>query len=579
MNGLKFSLLALALGLILSGAGPAEAFSEVQLSKEELKQLERFEAHLLKKANEAYRKKQYRQAAANYEAFVLEFSRSRAIPFALLRKARCLHLEDKRFAAIEAYTEVLDYFPDSVKYAGAALYYTGLAHWQNGDVQPAMKAWAEMADDVDYSKHPLAADGINRLAGYMDEQEKTSRAVELWRQVAVDFRRSNSDAAYEALKKVRAYYTRTKPDESALRALYQDAKSFERHPRKEIPEDLTSDRRYWDQLRSSVWHHGDFKDLQQKEKQAYYGYWAEQLAGKFPAWDEHQIHRIHFLRRAGESTEKWIQRLDEQFQAYQEDGDYQRIIRWIELLAEHPAKVEAYYQKLNFAKMNNDEIRDLFFTLWDKVENKALARSTFEKLRLDKMSDDQKRGQLFNHLRNRSVELTEKVLKTFGDQARAQRLRLALYWQHRMVEPGLEVAEALASSPEYASDAVWIKAHLLEHAKRYEEAVQAYRDADRPPHSLFKIAHCYSQLGKLEQAVGTLREIENFFGDHKKHGDAAPRAAMQIAHLYEQAGQRDRQIASLRMVMKKYPKSGQSSHAHNKLESLGVKTGGGIDVE
>ena len=59
--------------------------------------------------------------------------------------------------AIDEYEEVLDYFPNVINYASAALYRIGQCHWKNGDIKKAMKAWAEMANDKDYSRHPLAA--------------------------------------------------------------------------------------------------------------------------------------------------------------------------------------------------------------------------------------------------------------------------------------------------------------------------------------------------------------------------------------------------------------------------------------
>ena len=80
-------------------------------------------------------------------------------------------------------------------------------------------------------------------------------------------------------------------------------------------------------------------------------------------------------------------------------------------------------------------------------------------------------------------------------------------------------------------------------------------------------------MGRLAQAVGQLREIEAFF---KKH---APEAALRIAHLYARAKKTKLQIAALRSVLKKYPKSHQSSSAHQDLERLGIKIGGGIDAE
>jgi hypothetical protein len=48
--------------------------------------------------------------------------------------------------------------------------------------------------------------------------------------------------------------------------------------------------------------------------------------------------------------------------------------------------------------------------------------------------------------------------------------------------------------------------------------------------------------------------------------------------VYRRADQRDQYIAALRAVLKKYPKSGQSSSAHQELEKLNVRIGGGVDA-
>ena len=38
-------------------------------------------------------------------------------------------------------------------------------------------------------------------------------------------------------------------------------------------------------------------------------------------------------------------------------------------------------------------------------------------------------------------------------------------------------------------------------------------------------------------------------------------------------------MRSVRGVIKKYPKSGQSSEAHQRLEEMGLPIGGGVDAE
>ena len=119
----------------------------------------------------------------------------------------------------------------------------------------------------------------------------------------------------------------------------------------------------------------------------------------------------------------------------------------------------------------------------------------------------------------------------------------------------------------------WIKAELFHSNRKYEQAIKAYQQADRPPENLWRIVECYASLKKLAQAVAQLREVEWFFKDH------APQAVLRIAHLYKGFKMRPEYIAALREIMKKYPKSGQSRQAHVELEALGVRIGGAVDAD
>ncbi|MCH7728465.1 MAG: tetratricopeptide repeat protein, partial [Planctomycetes bacterium] len=149
---------------------------EILYSNDEFKKLDTFEAHSLAKADRVFGKKEYKRAAAEYDSFILEFPKSKAIAYALLRKGRCLHLAKKRFLAIKEYDEILDYFPNDVKYAAAALYSIGQCHWENGDEEKALKAWADMAKDVDYRKTRLAAKAIKQLADNLAKRDQIGRA-------------------------------------------------------------------------------------------------------------------------------------------------------------------------------------------------------------------------------------------------------------------------------------------------------------------------------------------------------------------------------------------------------------------
>src|SRR4051794_13731903 len=111
------ALVVAVLTVCASAARTRAQVEVVKLTDEEFAKLDTFEAHTLAKADKVFNEKNWKQAGAEYDSFLLEFSKSPATPYALLRKARCLHLDGKRYEAIKEYTEVLDYFPNAIKFA------------------------------------------------------------------------------------------------------------------------------------------------------------------------------------------------------------------------------------------------------------------------------------------------------------------------------------------------------------------------------------------------------------------------------------------------------------------------------
>jgi hypothetical protein len=230
----------------------------------------------------------------------------------VLRKGRCLHKDDKRNAAIRQYAEVLDYFPTVVTYAAAALYYQGLAAFDNGDEDKAMKYWAQMAQDKGYSKHPLAAGAINRLADNLVAKGRAEPAAAYYWQVAADFRQAYPQAADYARQQVIAFYVRTSPNEPKLRAFYAQAWALKNQQFAE--EQLAANIEYWDDLRGRVAAAGvTFTDKEEELRARFYAYWAKALDGKFLDRDDYRIAVIGFQRLADKDVPSWTRRLDEQF--------------------------------------------------------------------------------------------------------------------------------------------------------------------------------------------------------------------------------------------------------------------------
>lgn len=579
----------LALGLIggLVLLGPTAANAEIDMPNDQFAQLAQFEGHMLQQADKTFNAKEYRQAGSEYDTFVRTFPNSQAVPYALFRQARCLHLDEKRHAAIKAYQQIIDFFPDFVTYAAPSLYHIGQAHKQNGDDADAFKAWLKMAEDVEYSKHPYAAGAIYQLAEEFWKQEKFDRAAQLYMQVAIDFRKTNDDVARNAMRQAIPYLIRVKSDEDKLRDFYEAVGGFGHNPSK-LSDDFGSEIGYWNTVRNLVDDHGKFSDLQKDQGSRYYGYWVKELQGKFPANDEYQIDLAKFQLRYDGNREAWVKRLDEQFEKYQKPGDYDRIVRWIQVYASEKPKAMEYYNKLDFAKMSNEDIIALTKSTWDLMKDEELSKATFGKIRLGDMTDsDRTKLAHWYHGKYREANVDEYVERIYQryDNTDEGKYRLLGYYNwlngDERNKKGLELAADLVNSTQenYAKGAWKHKGDIHRRMNQWDEAISAYRQWDSPPESIFHVAYVYRDQKKFQPAIAQLQEVENFFNDPKKFGDNAPRAALIAAYYYRDAGEQERYIGKLRRLMNQYPKSRQSSQAHQELERLGVKIGGAVDAE
>ncbi|HYG76021.1 MAG TPA: tetratricopeptide repeat protein, partial [Planctomycetota bacterium] len=244
---------------------------------------------------------------------------------------------------------------------------------------------------------------------------------------------------------------------------------------------------------------------------------------------------------------------------------------WIKAYAAQKNKVQEYYQKVDFAKMNNGQIRKLMAILFDDVKDPVLAKNVFAQLKFAQLQDNEK-VDLTRYLWHRDETLVRRCCQEIPAPTGPMELLRYFHWRQNHAE-GLPLCDTLAGVPELAKEVLWKKAEFFHWSNQFEKAVVAYRDSDNPPHSQFRIAECLQRLGKVQAAVNQLQEIQNFFKEQ------APEAGLRTAWIYRDAGDKAKFESSLRAVMKKYPKSGQSSTAHQELEKLGVRIGGGVDAE
>mgnify|MGYP006274011927 FL=1 len=579
--------ICLAICLVAPGlAAPAFAVDEdreVGMSNDEFEKLDTFEAHVLGKADQVFAKKDYKRAAAEYDSFILEFPRSAAIPYALMRKGRSLHRLDKRFEAIREYTQVLDFFPNVVKYAAAAQAYIGWCHWENGDTAKALKAWAKVAADKDYSKQPIAAGGLLHLARHHAREGRFDKAMGYYRTLATHFRKSSRDVANDAIEQAAYHYVRRAPNEPALRELYKNAGTFHHYPRDVEPsvEELLNDGSYWNYVRRYIDQWGDFKETQAQQKQAYYRYWVERMDGRFAGWDDYQIDLANFKLRVEGDRGKWFERLDAQFERKKDEDTVKRIIHWMMLYRGFDQKWKQYYNKLNLSELTNGQLVHLIETLFRHIHADDMGENAFGHINWKKM-DDKAVESLRRFFWNESERLYMLTCQHFSNPEHGKYMMLEYHHarrEHRHgdrgrhIKEGLELANALVNSPDYAERAIWAKAELLFAAGRWEDAIAAYKQSERMPESLIGIAECQLRLGEPNKAIATLREIENFFKGR------ASWAAYKIARVYKGIDEKQKYIAELRNIMKKYAGSGEASEAHRELERMGIKIGGYVEAE
>lgn len=566
---IRFLSAALALW-VMPGMSVENIREEVPIAEGDFKKLDTFEGVLLSKADKVYAAKDYRRAAAEYDSFVLQYPKSGAVPYALMRKGRSLQRDNKRFDAIKVYNEVLDYFPNATDYAGAALYYIGECNWLNGDVKEAMKAWSEMAKDSDYRKHFLAAGAINKLAENLARQDKGAEAAAYYEQVGVDFRHSNREAANAAIEKLVNYYVRDQSDLAKLRNIYVKCETFETVPRQ------GDEGNFWLRVTEAIDRNGAFGEADKVARNRYYQYWAQAMDGQHADWDDYQAMIARCKLVYEEDKTKWMARLDRQFTQYQKSGDYGRVIKWIGYYAGSKTKIAEYYAKLSFEKMTPDQIVDLIRVLYLRNIDYPLARNAITKLKPDSVTDDLRARMMSDWAWGRDEEGLRLLAAGMNDVDRGKVLLVRYYSSCRDNQAdakGLKLTEDLIKNPAYSKGGYAFRGLFLQRKRQWADAISAYRLADNPPETVFSIAECLLADGKRDQAVAQLREVENFFKD------AAPEAALRIAYAYRDTGDQKSYIAALRGVLKRQPGSRQSSIAHLDLERLGFKIGGGVDAD
>jgi tetratricopeptide (TPR) repeat protein len=577
LNASRLGTLLLCAGLLALGVARAQSYrDEVTISEADFKKLDSFEAATLNKANKVFIAKDYRAAAVEYNSFVVANPRSPAVAYALVRKGRSQMFDNKRNEAIRTFNEVVDFFPDDVLYAAAALYYQGACHFETGNPKKAVIAWKKMVDDPGYVKQVLAGPALVGIANEQYREEKYADAAKYYDQAAVDFRNLHPDAARQAIERVSYIYIRLLTDNKKMSDFYTRAKTTRQHP--ETPDET----KYWQDMPSMIDRFGVFEKEDDAKRIAYYRYWAGIMDGRFLTDNEYRLTWAEFRYREEGDIDKWVARLDKQFSSTYKPGIYDLVLRFMEEFGkkDQKAKIKEYYGKINFAKMDNAEVFRLMKIMVASLKDIPMAKSTYGNIKQDQWTDKDRdgfigwakgvdEGLVVNACNNmRDPDYSRFALLQFYHGQARSRNPVAV----DPVQKGLKVSEEVVKMPLYADNAQWMRAELYECDGKFAEAIECYKISSNEPEKYFRIAENLLRLKQKDPAIGELRGVEKFFAG------AAPRAALRIAYIYQGANEQANFIGALRDIMKKYPESGESSKAHIELERLGIASGGTTDA-
>lgn len=547
-----------------------QAGQEILYPSAAFAKLDTFEGVNLEDADKLFKAGDFNGAYAAYKAYTFEFPKSKAMPYVLLRLGRCLHKVDKRNAAIKAYQDVVDYYPDDVAYAAAALYHIGECHGQNGEEDKQTAVWARMVKDDGYVTQPNSGTALIHLGNAMQKLEKHDEAAEYQWRTAVAFLKTNPASAEAARKAVLSHYAGRNPNHDKLKEFYIAASGFDgRGQKTDNPE---ADPRYWTAVLQTVL--AMAPDSPKRESACLY--WTSKLADRFTEDDELRRLWADATLVHEKKQDSWQARMEKQFAL--KPATIERVLQWCAYHQAYPKLRSAFFAKHSkamLASMKPNQLLDLIARLQGRpLRMDEEAQAVVRSIRTDTLSD----AEIQRFIPLAAGYLTEEEIirhaSRIKDPMLATKTRFDYYLSksHRnapYMEKALAEIPELSKSPVYADGLTWTKAVLLQNLGRHEEAIQAFRAANKQPDSTFEIANCLVALKQYPQAIKTVSELEMV------GGAVASSASLKVADIHRISGDKANEVSQLRTVLRRYPKTKESAAAHDRLESYGVALVGG----
>ena len=555
--------------------------TEIKLSTKIFSKLDTFESVLLEEADQAFNEGGYKPAFAAYKSFSYEFGKSKALPYALYRMARSLHVLDKRNSAIKLYQNVVDYFPDDVQFAAASMYQQGICHTENGDKNKCVAVWAKMVKDKDYVGEVNSGTALVFLAKEMAKLKKFKEANEFRIRTAINFRKKNPLAAHNAGMAVLYYYVKTM-EPKKLKDFWVKSggvgfTSFGWGHIRSLPKDPSKPdetRQFWDRVlqvaNTSLGRKKEDAELRKKVV----NFWVSQVGNKWITDEKFQLNLANLAFTIDEDRQKWLNKYETIFKS--KPISIARVKQWLAFYR-YDTKVyipffnknakplagslKTFGEKLNFGVYLSHPLRmfEECAVILRAIPTKGLTDEELLKLGAALLERGRQTEDVymavFNKIKNKTL-----IAKYFFDHS----------YHSRKYANCIPYLPLLKKSPKYSQGISWQEAYIYHQVGRYPEAIKAYRAANKQPDSTWGVIQCQILMTDYPKAIATAKGLQMV------GGATATRACYQIADIYKLMGQKGKEIEQLRIVLHRHAGTREASGAHQRLEGYGVKLVGGV---
>ncbi len=546
-------------------------------------------------AEKLLREGQHHAAAVEFEKFLAQTGRTPVRPHALLLQAYSLHLARQRNAAIALYTELMDFYAESVDQAVPALFLMGWAHRQNGNTELAIQTWERLVEKETYHAHPLSDRARIELANHYLRQGDARKAERQWELIVQEFVNAfvrPERSAVEAHQQLTRMAIR-EGRYGVLDQLLEKQVPFVRSPAPdqkadyafELAAGILSQLEPAGQRQFFGWFRGKQAVYGQANRADAYFEKTMQLAVRMRLEEDWRAAADGMLQHleglTGQALAAPAQRMAGQMVAaggaeWNVSSFWQRFINHIRTTGQGlpvATQLQLYRAVLQPIPRNRLEATAPESQFWDAL----IARKAEIYGNMLNPERDSGLAGLVDRLIQAGIydvaqRMTERIEnRPFGMVKLVQVLLAQEKWEQAAAI--CEEIEA-ADTGRHAAWAIEKRAELYaQQLGRHAEAITLYRAINDPPRTLWAIIDSQEKMGALQEAAATCTELENFFPDE------APQAAYRRAMIWHRANDRERAIAAFRAVLRQYPRHAVAAQAHQMQEQYEFDFGGGVIEE